>query len=110
MPKKPFPPDVAALIVDRAALCCEAMIVEAGCTFKAQHIHHRKMRSQGGGHTPSNCVLICYRCHDWIHKHPAVSYERGFLVRGHKDETAQVFMYRLRPVLLDERGGIQTLF
>lgn len=43
--------------------------------------HHRLARSQGGKHELSNCLYVCSACHNWIHANPAVSYERGWMVR-----------------------------
>lgn len=44
--------------------------------------HHRKRRSQGGGHDPSNLLHICTTVHDEIHAHPADAYAAGLLIRG----------------------------
>jgi 5-methylcytosine-specific restriction endonuclease McrA len=49
------------------------------------HVHHRKLRSQGGGHEEANLALICVRCHMWAHAHPDTAYEWGWLVRGSFD-------------------------
>jgi len=58
---------------------------EAGtevCTGKAAHVHHRLMRSQGGGHEPSLLLAVCLPCHGHIHANPAKSYEAGWLIRS----------------------------
>jgi 5-methylcytosine-specific restriction endonuclease McrA len=31
------------------------------------HIHHRILRSQGGGDVPENCVWLCTSCHSDVH-------------------------------------------
>lgn len=57
---------------------------EAGtrvCVGRAAHVHHRRLRSQGGGDEPSNLLAVCPPCHRYIHDHPAESYERGWLLR-----------------------------
>lgn len=64
---------------------CEVRIDDA-CSGRAEHRHHRKMRSQGGSDDPSNLLAVCWACHRWIHDHPSVSYGRGWLVRSW-DET-----------------------
>ena len=43
--------------------------------------HHRLMRSQGGTHDPENGLWCCSQAHAHIHRHPAESYERGWLLR-----------------------------
>jgi hypothetical protein len=48
----------------------------------AEHLHHRKLRKQGGPDTPDNLLACCSDCHSWIHAHPAVSYVMGLLIRG----------------------------
>ena len=55
------------------------------CTGRAQHMHHRKLRSQGGKDEASNYLSCCSSCHGFIHARPAWSYERGLLVRSYQD-------------------------
>lgn len=47
--------------------------------------HHRRPVGRGGSrdaqvHSPSNLICLCRRCHDWIHEHPRLAREAGFLV------------------------------
>lgn len=51
------------------------------CTGRAVHRHHRRMRSQGGGNESENLMDLCLACHDHIHRNPAESYDRGWLLR-----------------------------
>jgi hypothetical protein len=37
------------------------------------------MRSQGGKDTLDDLIAVCRSHHDWIHAHPARSYEIGLL-------------------------------
>lgn len=54
-----------------------------GCRLVAQHVHHVLPRGRGGKDNGSTPLLaVCFVCHDWIHGHPAVSYEHGWLVRS----------------------------
>lgn len=48
-------------------------------------MHHRKMRSQGGGHTASNLLHLCFPCHTYVHEHPADSYANGWLLHSWDD-------------------------
>ena len=52
------------------------------CTGTAVHRHHRKMRSQGGTDEEANIEQVCLACHDYIHAHPAKSYNLGQLVKS----------------------------
>lgn len=52
------------------------------CAKRGGHVHHRQLRSQGGPHIPSNLILVCLTCHDWIHHHPTMALARGWLVSG----------------------------
>lgn len=60
-------------------------------------VHHRKRRSQGGGHDLTNLMIVCHFHHNGgthsIHADPAVSYHRGWLVHGAEDP-AQVPLQR----------------
>lgn len=60
---------------------CEARASEK-CTGRAVHTHHRKLRSQGGTDDQSNLLAVCLQCHHHIHMNPALSYERGWLVKS----------------------------
>ena len=75
----------AIMVHDRSRGCCEAAS-EAPCGARgvhpADHIHHVKMRSQGGSNDLSNLLHVCTAAHVWIHANPAVSYELGLLERG----------------------------
>jgi 5-methylcytosine-specific restriction endonuclease McrA len=51
------------------------------------HVHHRRMRSQGGKDTFSNLVTLCVRCHEWVHHHPALAAQGGLLLRAGSDST-----------------------
>lgn len=50
------------------------------CSFDAQHMHHKRMRSQGGGDTPSNLLDTCSEHHELIHDQPAWAMEVGYLI------------------------------
>jgi len=51
-----------------------------GCLGRGNHLHHRLMRSQGGGHEADNLLNVCRHCHDLIHAEPMFAYERGWLL------------------------------
>lgn len=51
-----------------------------GCLGRGVHLHHRLMRSQGGGHEADNLLNVCRHCHDLIHAEPMFAYERGWLL------------------------------
>lgn len=64
---------------------CEARL--PGCTGRAEHAHHRKMRSQGGSHRTVNLLDVCLSCHDHIHLvDVAGAYERGHLLHSWDNE------------------------
>ena len=93
MDLKRMPFDVAEAVHARSEGACEAMI-RGVCIGQGQHLHHRKMRSQGGGHTEENLVVLCHQCHSYIHQNPAWSYERGLLIHGWHDVTWPPKYYR----------------
>lgn len=65
----------------RSEMICEAMI-RGVCTWNGAHLHHRKMRSQGGGHEPNNLGFICDNCHRFIHGNTNWAYENGWLIHS----------------------------
>jgi hypothetical protein len=77
-----MPPEVAEAVIERADYACELM-KPGVCTGRGEQIHHRKLRKHGGEHSLANCVLLCRACHhEWVHAHPAWSYEAGWLVKS----------------------------
>lgn len=68
---------------------CEAQ-ASSRCTAAATHVHHRKMRSQGGTNGLDNLLDVCASCHSTIHRQPARSYAAGWLVQGWAPELPYV--------------------
>ena len=102
--KQAMSPEVAQAVTERAKGSCEAMIRDAGCTGSVDHLHHRKLRSQGGKHEVPNLVGICHMCHHWIHMHPAISYTHGWIVKSTKDPQTVPFVLRGRAAFLTPVG------
>jgi 5-methylcytosine-specific restriction endonuclease McrA len=50
------------------------------CSARAVHVHHRLPTSAGGKHDLANLRALCVEHHDFIHIHPTVSYENGWLI------------------------------
>ena len=92
--KNRVPTEVASIVTERSDGHCEIMNPDAGCTGYREHLHHRKLRSQGGEHTVENLTGICHRCHYWLHAHPAIAYANGWLVKGAKDPAKIPFRRR----------------
>ena len=69
------------LIHERSNGRCEALL-SPNCRRTGVHVHHRKLRSQGGQNDLATLVNTCLNCHMFIHAHPEESYSRGFLVHG----------------------------
>lgn len=44
-------------------------------------VHHRLLRSQGGGHDEDNLVALCNHAHLYVHANPSESYELGLMLR-----------------------------
>lgn len=82
-PKSGIPQSVREIVRLRSGGICE---INAVCVASpAVHQHHRKLRSQGGRHVPGNLLDCCALCHAYAHAHPALSYERGWLIRGNQE-------------------------
>ena len=64
----------------RASYRCEFEHGDWRCECRTHlHCHHIKRRSQGGSDEASNLLVVCARCHQFIHDHPAESRRRGYL-------------------------------
>ena len=87
---------------------CEATI-RGVCSFRATHWHHRKLRSQGGGHEVVNGLAVCDACHHYFHMHPALAYSKGWLVRSNLDPALVPVQRRDRVVRLYEDGSFREL-
>lgn len=72
-------PTVRDQIHRRSGGHCEAAVAGV-CTQRTQHIHHRKLRSQGGADTPQNLIGVCLACHTWIHANVAQAKDLELLV------------------------------
>lgn len=65
---------------------CEVKISHE-CTGKAEHEHHRMLRSQGGTDAVENILCTCVFCHRFIHDNPAVASLLGWIVESWEDYT-----------------------
>lgn len=74
---KTIPLAVRREVSERSGFRCEL-----GCGERAIHLHHRRLRSQGGKHEPANLLHVCRAHHDAIHANPERSYCLGWLVRS----------------------------
>jgi hypothetical protein len=67
-------------VMRRSGGACE--VQADGCGVRAVHVHHRLMRSQGGGDEPANLLAACRSCHNHVHDHPAEAYDAGWLLHA----------------------------
>lgn len=89
-----FSPAIRRAMYERDGFRC----VRCGRHFpegRGLDAHHRHLRSQGGMGTLDNGISLCGSgttgCHGWVHAHPALSYEAGWLVHSWDDPaTVQV--------------------
>lgn len=73
--------------------------------------HHRKLRSQGGGHSLVNLAALCPESHRWAHAHPLEAQALGFIVprEGHSHHRPMT-LHSGRIVRLTLEGGYDTCF
>jgi 5-methylcytosine-specific restriction endonuclease McrA len=75
-----------ALAMERANGQCEMTGSNVGrCPKAATEVHHRLPTGRGGSHDLSNLLAVCSEGHRWIHAHPTVSYELGWLISGYEE-------------------------
>lgn len=70
--------EVVEQVRERSNGACEAG-ERSVCTYRAAHIHHKKLRSQGGSDDPRNLLFICQPCHLFIHSNVSEAKTRGWL-------------------------------
>lgn len=88
---------------------CEVCGCDISTGFEA---HHRKLRSQGGGHGVENLLALCHGCHhDRVHAHPVEARERGWIVPSGGDPAARaVLLWDGRTVRLTVDGRYDEIF
>ena len=94
-----IPDHVVQSVTTRAEGFCEAMI-RGVCNGRPEHLHHRQLRSRGGGDTVENLTAVCHRCHDWIHRHPKESTALGLMVSRWADPAEVPMAHRGKERLL----------
>ncbi len=84
--KRTLPAATRRAVWERCAETCE------GCGYwlprEQLHIHHRKLKSQGGTDDPTNLLALHRDCHTGprgVHMNPERSYELGHLVRSFEE-------------------------
>lgn len=105
--KNRVPKEVVEVVQERSQGFCEIMNPESGCNGRGEHMHHRKMRSQGGEHTVENIVHVCAADHHAVHMRPAIAYSKGWLVKSTRDPRHEPFFRRGGAVLLLEDGEFE---
>lgn len=64
---------------DPLAVWCEAKTEV--CAGRATMRHHKRGRGKAGDDDHEHTLDVCAPCHEWIHRHPALSYGRGLMER-----------------------------
>lgn len=67
------------VVILRSGGFCEART--SACSGFAEHVHHRAGRVGRDVNTPEMLLHVCFRCHEYLHRHPLESYAQGWLVR-----------------------------
>ena len=65
-------------VAERCGGRCEAR-VDGVCTGWLEHVHHRRLRSQGGTDDLSNLIGCCNSCHRWAHANPREASRLGLI-------------------------------
>jgi 5-methylcytosine-specific restriction endonuclease McrA len=76
--RRNLPPNMRAALYEREGGCCARC--GGGFHSRYMHVHHRKLRSQGGADDEFNLVIICPRCHEWAHRNPRNAALAGWIV------------------------------
>jgi hypothetical protein len=69
------------------------------------------MRSAGADERACNRVTLCAMCHNFVHMHPGISIDEGWLLSRYDDPGQQPVRHYLWPgvmvLLTDERAGVK---
>lgn len=106
--KKAISAKVVEIVQERANGYCETC---GGSAQLSMALHHRKLRSRGGGHTVSNLISVHHGCHnlntDSIHLSPGNAQNKGWIVASWQEPEETPFA---KPdgshVLLHQDGSI----
>lgn len=60
------------------------------CGRDGVHLHHRRLRSQGGSNLPGNLLLLCLEHHSLIHRNPAWAAAAGLIETTKEPDPDQV--------------------
>lgn len=104
-PRRRPDPDPGFWRAQREALYARAhgRCERCGCSLDDHGLeaHHRKLRSQGGGHDLANLAALDPTCHTWAHGHPIEARAGGWIVAsGGNPETRAVVLHDGRTVRL----------
>lgn len=96
------PAEIRARDWDRCANCGSS---------RDLHVHHRRLRSQGGPNTYANQITLCTDCHTWAHANPERAHRSG-LILFHGEEPCQVPVSHFcwpgpLPIYLAEDGTVK---
>lgn len=108
-PKNPGESRTRQLVAIRSGGVCERCGVR-----RADSVHHRINRSQGGPWTASNCVHLCGSgatlCHGYVGEHPAAAGEEGFHLNPSQDPATSPVRYAAAGwVLLTDEGSLTAV-
>jgi HNH endonuclease len=101
-----FPPQVRAIIRERADNYCEYCGLNRGV-----EIHHRRPRGMGGTvrestNVASNGLLLCSECHRWAESKRTEALLMGVLLLQIQNPLKSAVKYRGRYIYLDDLGNL----
>ena len=73
-------PSSRKAVYERAEGMCEVQAT-IKCERGGHQVHHIAGRLGPDPHRLDNLLLCCRHCHDLIHAHPQLAYEKGWMVR-----------------------------
>jgi len=69
------------IVLQRAEGRCEM----PGCDEPIEDVHHRKRQQHNGTHHIDNLMGLCRPHHGWVHQHPRLATQAGYLVASWDD-------------------------
>jgi hypothetical protein len=70
-------------VYERARARCEALAC-SDCSGRCEQVHHIAGRGGEDPHALTNLLGVCAACHAFIHAHPQLARERGWMISRHR--------------------------
>src|SRR5262245_27138303 len=83
---------------------CGDRCEKCGDDLHGQVERHHRQRRRAGGDALSNLLMLCTRCHTYVHTHPAEARDHGWIVSAYAEPLDTPVLIAGRRWLLTDEG------